>query len=227
MRGQTEKMVTVQQSSLGGMACGFVFVMANSIGLGIWWLWASKETAPTPAVVNATGFINATVVSGNEAWSQWYHVQGIIILVAGLIGAAGVLTQIIIGCNPHVAKAKLYKEAGRIEEAQAEEDEEGAFVKMCMCLHSFISVAQTCLGCFPAVWGCIGLFMFCFGVKLSGATPEKGWNSDSKWYIIISLVTIGTTCCAVCMFAICGLMGAGAGIASLSEDEDEDEEGGE
>jgi len=223
MRGQTEKFVKVQQTSMGAMACGFVFLMANSIGIGIWWLWASKETSPTPAEFNVTTVINATVVSGAEAWSQWYHTQGIIVLVVGLLAGLGVLSQMIINCNPHVQKATLYQNQGRSSEAAAEAEEISAIAKMCMCAHSLLSVAQMCLGCIPTIWGCIGLFMFCFGWGFSGfPSPTEGWNDYSKWFIIISLVALGTTCCACCMMVLCTAMGIGAGAAmdGMSEDEE-------
>lgn len=228
-RGQTEKFVRAMQKSIPAIICGALFLIAQGVAIGCLWLWASKETQPTTTVANATAIGNVTAATGDAAWSQWYLLQGIFVLVLQLLGGFTMLAKLLMGCcDEHVAKAGYYQTEGRDEEAADEAAEEGALVRMCVSCTDMLQSITLCLQCIPGCWCCVGLLMICFG-SFSGfsmATVQSGWNENSKYYVLIQIAALVSGGIALCCFLCIGLTGGLAAVFSsglLDDDNDVEE----
>lgn len=226
-RGQTEKLVTQTKGATAGVICGAVCLLLQGVAIGVWWLVTAESVIAPYGITNATNTnvtIFKTAIEANAAsWSKYYHITGILTLVAGALSACGLCLVAFVGCNEHVIKAKVYHGQGREEEAAEEEGEEGAIVK-CAAISSQLGHCITsCVQFALCLWFWVGCLMICFGASALGGV-QKGFNDASKWWIIINVVAYITLCCALscfCFASVAGLVGGMASSGSMDESESE------
>merc|ERR1712118_296662 len=103
--------------------------------------------------------------------------MGIIAFFVQILRVFILLIQVILNCNTHYAKAKLYKAQGRHAWVKMEEDMEGVCIHMLTYVDSALNPINVCLGWISCIWSCVGLSMLCFG--LGGSVQVVPGYNDS------------------------------------------------